>query len=102
VYMHVYKHLHGIIFRQTGISCKNTAPQCHSNILFIMFHLGFIFYFYLWPSFYLPHRNSHLSPIPHPNPQPIPLISDGHPLRISTQHISFNCAVMFNIQFQSI
>ena len=38
VYMHVYKHLHGISLRQTSISCKNTAPQCHSNRLFIMFY----------------------------------------------------------------
>jgi hypothetical protein len=39
VYMHMYKHLHGISLRQTAISCSNTAPQCNSNLLVVMFIL---------------------------------------------------------------
>jgi hypothetical protein len=67
LYMHVFKHLNGISLRQTDISCKNPAPQCHSNILCIMFS------FLLLSLAVIPspaqQLHSHLSPIPHSNPQ---------------------------------
>ena len=87
MYMHVYKHLHGISLRQTGISCKNTATQCHSNVILLCFILTFfIFYFYFHHS--LSHTATPLPLVSNSTSQPSASLCPSH-LSLLATHFGF-------------
>ena len=85
--MHVYKHLHGISLRQTGISCKNTATWCHSNVLFIMFDFSFLKTF-IFERHSISHTATPLPLVSNSTYQPSASLSPSH-LSLLATHFGF-------------